>query len=177
MGTLSCPDRVINILVCRAGARFHRLLGVAERYDDTIMNHEIFQTLPQTDAEWLSACFPKEDWSLYFWGFTCFSRQDYAGIVPADGVDEIMLGIQCIEGGCLGELAIRWLMPDGKLSSRLETYDDAWPLLQTPTFAAVLEELTKLSRDHASTPDEVSALLIAHGFTDQSDRPLGTANG
>ena len=34
-----------------------------------------------------------------------------------------------------------------------------------------------LPRDHMLTPDEVSALLIAHGFTDQSDRPLESAHG
>lgn len=45
------------------------------------------------------------------------------------------------------------------------------------TFVAVMTELTQVSRDHELTPDEVSALLIAHGFTDQSDRPLGANNG
>ena len=133
--------------------------------------------LPQADAERLNAYLPQEDWNLYFWGFTCFSRQDYAKVVPLDGVDEIMLGIQCVEGGCLGELAIRWLMLGGKPSPRLEVFDDAWPLLQTPTLAVAFEELTQMSRDHAPTPDEVSVLLIAHGFTDQSDQPLGTSNG
>ena len=42
---------------------------------------------------------------------------------------------------------------------------------------SVLEQLTQMSQNHIPTPDEVSALLIAHGFTDQSDRPLGTSNG
>lgn len=151
-------------------------LDTAERYG-TSMNKENNNVLPQADAERLNAYFSREDWSLYFWGFTCFSRQDYAKIVPLDGVDEIMLGIQCIEGGCLGEMAVRWFHLGGKLSPRLEVFDETWPLLQTPTFAAVLEDLTKVSRNHELTPDEVSALLIAHGFADQSDRPLGTANG
>ena len=40
-----------------------------------------------------------------------------------------------------------------------------------------MTELTQVSRDHELTPDEVSALLIAHGFTDQSDQPLEDSNG
>lgn len=141
------------------------------------MNKENSNILPQADAARLSAYFPKEDWNLNFWGFTCFSRQNYAKVVPLDGVDEIMLGIQCIEGGCLGEMAVRWYMLDNKPVPRLEAFDEAWPLLQTPTFTTVLKELTKMGRNHTPTPDEVSVLLIAHGFTDQSDRPLETANG
>ena len=154
----------------------HKSLNTAERYG-TSMNKENSNVLPQADAERLNTYFPREDWNLYFWGFTCFSRQDYARTVPLDGVDEIILGVQCVEGGCLSEMVVRWFMLDGKPAPRLEVFDEAWPLLQAPTFAAVLEELTKMSRGHALTPDEVSALLIAHGFTDQSDRPLETANG
>ena len=134
-------------------------------------------TLPQKDAERLNTYSPREDWNLYFWGFACFSRQCYAKFVSLYGADEIMLGIHCVEGGYLGKLAIRWFILGGKTFLRLEVLNEAWPLLQTPTFAAVLEEMTKMSRDHAPTPDEVSALLIAHGFTDQSDRLLETANG
>ena len=141
------------------------------------MNKENVKILPQTDAERMNVYFPREDWSLYFWGFTCFSRQNYAKVVPLDGVDEILLGIQCIEGGGLGEMAVRWYKLGSKTPPRLEAFDDAWQLFQTPTFAAVLENLTKASRNHELTPDEVSALLIAHGFTDRSDRSLEAANG
>ena len=143
----------------------------------SIMNPDNDNALPQADAGRLNVYFPKEDWNLYFWGFTCFSRQDYAKTVPLDAADEIMLGIQCTQGGCLCELAIRWHMLSNKPVPRLEMFDEAWPLFHAPTFVSVLEQLTQMSQDHAPTPDEVSALLIAHGFTDQSDRPLETANG
>ena len=141
------------------------------------VRRENIKVLPQADAERLNLDFPKEDWILCFWSFSCFSRRDYAKAVPLEGLDEIVLGVDCIEGGCLSELVVRWCVLGGKLVPRLEVFDEAWPLLQTPTFAAVLEDLTQMSRNHALTPDEVSALLIAHGFTDQSDRPLVTANG
>lgn len=137
------------------------------------MNDKKINIFPQGDAACLSAYFPKENWDEYFWDFTCFSRQDYARIVSLDGVDEIMLGIQCTKGGCLCELGIRWYMLDSRAVPRLEVFDSAWPLLQTPTFASVLKELTQAQKNAVPTPDEVSALLIAHGLTDQSDRPLG----
>ena len=142
-----------------------------------VMDGSRVNALPPADAAGLNARFPREDWGKYFWGFTCFSRQDYAKTVPLDGVDEIMLGIQCAQGGCLCELAIHWYMLRNEPVPRLEMFDEAWPLFHAPTFVSVLEQLTHMSQDHALTPDEVSALLIAHGFVDQSDRPLGTANG
>ena len=132
--------------------------------------------LPPEAVERLSVYFPGENWNAFFWGFTCFSRQDYAAVVPIEGINEIMLGLQCMEGGTLGELAFRWFMFGNKLALRLEVFDDAWPVTQTPSFAAVLEDLTQMSRHHVPTPDEVSRLLIAHGFTDRSDRPLETNN-
>ena len=101
-------------------------------------------TLPQEDAERLNTYSPREDWNLYFWGFSCFSRQCYAKAVPLYGADEIMLSIQCVEGGRLGKLTIRWIILGGKSFLRLEVLNHAWPLLQTPTFAAVLDEMTNL---------------------------------
>ena len=142
-----------------------------------VMVQKSVNALPPEDVERLRAYFPKEDWNAFFWGFTCFSRQDYAAVVPIEGVNEILLGLQCREGGTLGELAVRWYILGGKPALRLEVFDEAWPVTQTPTFAAFIEELTQMSRRHAPTPDEVSALLIAHGFTDQSDRPLSVSKG
>lgn len=126
----------------------------------------------KTDREKLSKYFPGINSGGYFWGFICHSRQDYADIVPLDGVDEIMLGIQHEQGGCLCELAFCWHMLGGKPIPRLEMYSDAWPILQTCAFAAVMTQLTEMCRTSEPTPDEVSALLIAHGFKDQSDRLL-----
>lgn len=140
------------------------------------MNDNKIKAVPGTDIDHLSVYFPREDWNEYFWGFTCFSRQDYAKVVPLDAVDEIMLGVQCVQGGTLGELAVRWYRLGGRAVPKLEVFDEAWPLLQTPTLVAVLEQLTQMSRKGSPTPDEVSALLIAHGFTDESDQPLEVAD-
>lgn len=141
------------------------------------MSKDNIKVLPQADVERLNLYFPISDWDKNFWGFTCFSRQNYARTVPLDGVDEILLGVQCNEGGCLCELAIRWHMLTNVPVARLEVFDEAWPLFQTPTFAAVLEDLTQMCKNHTPTPDEVSTLLIVHGFTDQSDRLLVETDG
>ena len=141
-----------------------------------VMDADRIYALSPADTAELNARFPRDDWGEYFWGFTCFSRQDYAKVVPLDGVDEIMLGIQCVQGGCLCDMAIRWHMISNKPTPRLEMFDEAWPLFRAPTFISVLEQLTQMSQNHIPTPDEVSALLIAHSFTDQSNRPLGTSN-
>lgn len=136
------------------------------------MNNGNIHPLPQADIESLKDYFPAEHRDELFWGFTCHSRQEYASIVPLDAVDEIMLGVQCTEGGCLCELAFRWQMLGGKLVPRLEVFSEAWMLFRTPTFAAVMARLTQMNREPMPTPDELSALLVAHGFTDQSDQPL-----
>lgn len=62
------------------------------------MNDEKTNVMPGSDIDELRAYFPWENWGECFWGFTCFSRQNYADVVPLDAVDEIMLGVQC-EGG------------------------------------------------------------------------------
>lgn len=72
------------------------------------MNEPSTNALGKADCDSLRNHFLIENREKYFWGFTCFSRQDYVSIAALDCVDEIMLGIQCTEGGCLCELAFRW---------------------------------------------------------------------
>lgn len=141
------------------------------------MSKDNIKVLPQADVERLNLLFLKLDWGNFFWGFTCLSRQNYARTVRSNCVNQIMLGIQCNEGGCLCELAIRWHMLTNVPVARLEVFDEAWTLFQTPTFAAVLENLTQMCKNHTPTPDEVSTLLIVYGFTDQSDRLLVETDG
>lgn len=140
-----------------------------------IKNDDTMNMLSKADFDALSPYYPIKDRKKYFWGFTCFSRQEYSETVFLDAMDEIMLGVQCAEGGCLCELAVRWHWLNGTAIPRLEMFHDAWPLFQAPTFAAVMDQLIKKKAD--PTPDEVAILLTAHGFTDQSDRILGALSG
>ena len=89
-----------------------------------------------------------------------------------------MLGLRFESGGCLCELAFRWHMIAGRPVPRLEVYNSAWPVFQTPTFAAVMHQLSRMmADDYELTSDEVSAVLIANGFKDESDRPLDHTEG
>lgn len=130
--------------------------------------------IKKNDTERLIQYFPDADWEKLFWGFTCYSRQNYAGIAPLDAADEIMLGIQHPEGGCLCELGISWYWLNNELVPQLHAYSEAWSLLQTPTFQLVLDLFAKEKKLLAS-PKEVSMLLIECGFVDQSDQPLDWA--
>lgn len=143
----------------------------------THMSEDNINRISEADRKQLSAWFPQKNWEEYFWGFTCYSRQEYAGVVPLEGIDEILLGIQCAQGGCLSELALRWYSLDSNLTPRLEVFSGAWPLLQTPTLKAFMEQLTQMRMgiNIVPTPDDVSRLLIAGGFKDQSDWPLAVA--
>ncbi len=127
--------------------------------------------IKENDFERLACWFPSEDWEKLFWGFTCYSRQDYAGKAPLDAEDEIILGIQYPDGGCLAEMGFRWYKLDGALVPRLEVFSDAWQLLQTRTVQMVISQLVNGSNPRP-TPDELSELLITWGFIDQSDNPL-----
>lgn len=127
--------------------------------------------IKKNDSERLTHHYPNADWEKLSWGFTCYSRQSYAGISPLDAEDEIMLGLYHQEGGCLCELGISWHNLNNELVPRMHMYSDAWRLLQTPTFQLVLDQLT-WERESLLTLDDVSALLIKCGFTDKSDTPL-----
>lgn len=128
-----------------------------------------------SDSKHLSHFFPDTDWEEHSWEFFCFSRQEYANRVPLNAEDEITLGIYYSSGGAICELSINWNKLEGELVPQLTIFADAWCLLKTPTFQSVVSQLIKLDKS-AATPDKVSAMLIALGFADQSDRPLdGTA--
>lgn len=129
----------------------------------------------QKDYMQLTQHFPGVDWDNLFWGFTCYSRQDYANVTLQDAEDEIMLGIQHPDGGCLCELKISWHRLGGKLVPQLNVFSEAWHLLNTPTFQKVLNQLAR-EKESLASPNEVSALLIQCGFTDLSDWPLALAD-
>lgn len=127
-------------------------------------------TMKNGDFDSLKPHFPEMERGKAFWGFVCFSRQDYAGKAPLECEDQIMLGIQCREGGCYCEMVISWYNLGKYIAPRLECFDEAWPALRTPTFIEVLRRLTAGKQN--MTPDEMSRLLIDCGFKDLSDSPL-----
>ena len=99
--------------------------------------------IKKCDSEQLIHYFPNADWDDLYWGFSNYSRQAYAGLAPLDAEDEIMLGLYFRQGGCLCEMGISWHLLRGRAVPQLEVFSEAWHLLKTPTFRAVLDQLTK----------------------------------
>ena len=66
------------------------------------MNNGNIHPLPQADIESLKDYFPEEHWDDFFWGFTCHSRQEYAGIVQRDNAGVLLTGVRrhCPAGRC-----------------------------------------------------------------------------
>lgn len=127
--------------------------------------------IKKNDLDQLARHFRNLDGENLLWDFVCYSRQSYAGIAPLNAEDEIMLGLYHQGGGCLCEFGISWHNLNNELVPQLHMFSDAWCLLQTPTIQSVLEQLTQ-ERGSLPTPDDVSAVLIGCGFSDQSDTPL-----
>ena len=130
------------------------------------------------DYRALQPYFPSLEQEHASWEFLCFSRQDYAGKVPLDCEDLIMLQLSDGEQGCVCEMGIGWhRIGADRVNPRFECFDDAWPMLQTPTFTQLVRSLLKVSPNHHLTPDEVSRVLLKNGFRDRSDRPLPEIGG
>lgn len=129
------------------------------------------------DYRALRPYFPSLKQEYASWEFLCFSRQDYAGQVPLDCEDLIMLQLSDGEQGCVCEMGIGWhRIGTDRVNPRFECFDDAWPMMQTPTFAKLVRSLLKV-KPNRLTPDEVSRVLIKNGFRDRSDRPLPELGG
>ena len=114
--------------------------------------------------QWMKVMDPQK----LYWGFTCFSRQDYAG-VEKEGRDEVTYGIYSSEGGCLMEICMIF----GENGVKMRIFDEAFPLATSPTHLEVWHKLLRLGEDFTS--DEFSKELIGLGFQDDSDRSINKA--
>lgn len=126
--------------------------------------------MQKNDYNYLKPFFPDMEQEKVFWSFICFSRQDYASKVPLGCEDEIMLALQCADGGCVTEMAIRWHNLGKTVSPRLECFGEAWPMLLAPSCAKVMQMLAA-RHDQDLSPDDVTQILLESGFKDLSDHP------
>ena len=103
-------------------------------------------------------------------GFTILSEAWYGPAnLPArnDVKEQIMIGMYHPEGGTSGEFAIRWIMLSGKLTPRLEVFNDAWHALWQ--FADLLERLPDFDSQDAE-PSRIIKLLKDLGCKDLTER-------
>lgn len=102
-------------------------------------------------------------------GFIHLSAAWYGKACLADGeeVDEVMIGFYHPKGGTTGEFAIRWTHLGGKITPRLEAFDDSWHALYE--FRDVLAKLAEHDSQDP-TPEVICALLVECGVKDMTQR-------
>jgi hypothetical protein len=102
-------------------------------------------------------------------GFTHLSEAWYgkACLANNDKVDELMIGFYHPDGGTTGEFAIRWTNLGGKITPRLEAFDDAWNALYE--FRDVLAKLAEHDSEDMR-PEAICALLVECGIEDMTQR-------
>lgn len=127
--------------------------------------------LPNEDIQVLKTYKGDHDWNDLYWGFTCYSRQNYAKKGVEDFDDEIMYGVYARSGGCLMEMQMAWEVLAGNSVPSLKVFSEAFPLLDCPMHKKIVTRLAGLKKE-LYTPDEFSRLLLSLGLEDDSHNPL-----
>ena len=127
--------------------------------------------LPKEDWNYLQKHTIREPADTLYWGFFCFSRQDYSDVVKIPSMDEVTYGVYSTEGGTFAEMTMYWEYLQGELAPCLRVFPDAFLLLGSPTHQKLVKNL-QTEMLQTFPPDEFSKLLIKMGFRDGSDRKL-----
>jgi hypothetical protein len=98
----------------------------------------------------------------YIRGFYWSNKAWYAGI---SGIkhDEITFGIYCTDGGCTGEMTMKWVKLFGEDVPQLRAYEDSWEELAS--FKDVIDALG-LMDGKKMKEEEFVKILLDCGFTD-----------
>ena len=110
-----------------------------------------------------------------YYGFTCFSRQNYAQTIKlyGDENDSVEFGIYVRNDGCIAEMSMSWSTLQGKEVPKLAAFDDAFLLLVDPKIQDMFRLLQGYADDKKElTPEAFSRLLLYLGFEDESDIKL-----
>lgn len=97
--------------------------------------------------------------SASWYGKACLAHDEY--------LDQVMIGFYHPEGGTTGEFAVRWMTVGGKVTPRLEVFDDAWHALYE--FRDVLAKLAEHDSEDMP-PSAFCALLVGCGVEDMTQR-------
>ena len=97
--------------------------------------------------------------------FSHLSRAWYGDVNLATGAvrDSVTMGYYHPGGGTTGEFTMSWRYIGGKLTPRLDIYEDSWEVMWL--FSDVLESLSHLNGTNPS-PTEIAALLVSCGIED-----------
>jgi len=100
--------------------------------------------------------------SQYIRGFHWSNKAWYA---EANGIKngEINFGIYNLDGGCVGEMTMKWINLGSELVPKLGAFEDSWKVLAT--FKDVIDALG-LVNGKKITEYEFVKILLGCGFTD-----------
>ncbi len=102
-----------------------------------------------------------------FRGFTQLSRCWYANanLKNTDLIDDVTFGFYHEEGGCSGEMSMRWKELSGAIIPYLKVYDDGWSALNE--FKDILPHLADVD-DLNIPPEDFCQILLDCGFKDMT---------
>lgn len=130
--------------------------------------------LSEDDIRYFKRCTSCERYDDLYWGFSCFSRQNFKKPALIKTEDDVIYGVYSNEGGTLAEMTMQWQWIQGEVVPCLEVFSDAFFLLESPMHKRIMKRLLKFQKQYHElfTPDEFSRLLIGLGFQDNSANPL-----
>lgn len=132
--------------------------------------HQQKMQLQEADVKYLRKFdkdFMPEKW---YWGFSCFSRENYKNHICHEFEDQIIYGIYSYDGGCMAEMTMTW----GNLRVKepyLRCFSESFFLIMSPMHKNIFAHIRKWNKEWFSAED-FSKLLISLGFQDDSDFPL-----
>lgn len=89
--------------------------------------------LPEADVKYFKKYrkdFVTENW---YWGFTCFSRQNYKNDIIHTFEDEVIYGICSHEGNCMSEMSMTWEKLGNVTVPYLRSFSESFSLLMSST--------------------------------------------
>lgn len=99
--------------------------------------------------------------SSAWYGETIMHQSDY--------IDQITIGFYRAEGGTAGEFTITWRKLVGRVTPKLEAWQDSWSVLNQ--FRDVLDKLDALCGKRPS-PEEICKVLVECGVEDMTPRKM-----
>lgn len=123
--------------------------------------------LPEEDIRYFKRYCKNFEGTDLYWGFTCFSRENYRDEVEHEFADEISYGVYSHQGGCMAELRMAWENLD-EIVPNLRSFSESFFLLTSPTHRKIFEGIYEMNNESFS-PEDFSRLLVSLGFQDDSD--------
>lgn len=104
-----------------------------------------------------------------YYGFIQNSRMNNSYVPCGKCIDKIVFGIYIENEGCISEAAMIWEKIGSEVIPYLRVFCDGISAAYSDRFQAIIKEMNGANN---ITTQDLSKLLIKHGFRDESDIPL-----